>query len=82
MHLHMLLARSPLPVSFGQSSRIMMRFPYVSETYNHRSLLGFAFPLFGSQMFAKLGAGGGNSVSFAPSILSIFADLLASYSRV
>ncbi|RDX53972.1 multidrug resistance protein 4 [Lentinus brumalis] len=27
-----------------------------------RSLLGFAFPLFGSQMFAKLGLGGGNSL--------------------
>lgn len=27
-----------------------------------RSLLGFAFPLFGSQMFSKLGLGGGNSL--------------------
>ena len=27
-----------------------------------RSMLGFAFPLFGSQMFAKLGLGGGNSL--------------------
>ena len=27
-----------------------------------RSLLGFAFPLFGSQMFARLGNGGGNSL--------------------
>ncbi|KAF9004015.1 major facilitator superfamily domain-containing protein [Cyathus striatus] len=27
-----------------------------------RSLLGFAFPLFGEQMFAKLGTGGGNSL--------------------
>lgn len=25
-------------------------------------MLGFAFPLFGSQMFAKLGLGGGNSL--------------------
>jgi len=25
-------------------------------------LLGFAFPLFGAQMFAKLGYGGGNSL--------------------
>lgn len=27
-----------------------------------RSLLGFAFPLFGAQMYAKLGYGGGNSL--------------------
>lgn len=27
-----------------------------------RSLLGFAFPLFGQQMFARLGYGGGNSL--------------------
>jgi len=27
-----------------------------------RCLLGFAFPLFGSQMYAKLGDGGGNSL--------------------
>jgi len=27
-----------------------------------RSLLGFAFPLFGAQMFAALGYGGGNSL--------------------
>jgi hypothetical protein len=27
-----------------------------------RSLLGFAFPLFGEQMYAKLGYGGGNSL--------------------
>lgn len=27
-----------------------------------RSLLGFAFPLFGQQMYAKLGYGGGNSL--------------------
>jgi hypothetical protein len=27
-----------------------------------RSMLGFAFPLFGSQMFAALGYGGGNSL--------------------
>lgn len=27
-----------------------------------RSLLGFAFPLFGSQMYAALGIGGGNSL--------------------
>jgi hypothetical protein len=27
-----------------------------------RSSLGFAFPLFGEQMFARLGYGGGNSL--------------------
>jgi len=27
-----------------------------------RSILGFAFPLFGEQMFARLGYGGGNSL--------------------
>jgi len=27
-----------------------------------RSLLGFAFPLFGSQMYKAMGLGGGNSV--------------------
>jgi hypothetical protein len=27
-----------------------------------RSLLGFVFPLFGEQMYAKLGNGGGNSL--------------------
>ncbi|OJA18265.1 hypothetical protein AZE42_05821 [Rhizopogon vesiculosus] len=34
----------------------------VSATYVSRSLLGFAFPLFGEQMFAALGYGGGNSL--------------------
>ncbi|KAG6840002.1 hypothetical protein C0991_009654 [Blastosporella zonata] len=31
-----------------------------------RSMLGFAFPLFGQQMFDSLGLGGGNSVSTLP----------------
>ena len=34
-----------------------------------RSLLGFAFPLFGSQMFDKLGLGGGNSLLAGLAIL-------------
>jgi len=31
-----------------------------------RSMLGFAFPLFGSQMYAALGNGGGNSMLAGP----------------
>jgi hypothetical protein len=34
----------------------------VSAAAVFRSLLGFAFPLFGEQMYAKLGNGGGNSL--------------------
>ncbi|KAG2146698.1 major facilitator superfamily domain-containing protein [Suillus clintonianus] len=34
----------------------------VSAASTFRSLLGFAFPLFGQQMFDKLGYGGGNSL--------------------
>ncbi|KIM90654.1 hypothetical protein PILCRDRAFT_811100 [Piloderma croceum F 1598] len=34
----------------------------VSAAAVFRSLLGFAFPLFGEQMYAKLGYGGGNSL--------------------
>lgn len=34
-----------------------------------RSLLGFAFPLFGQQMYAKLGYGGGNSLLAGLSIV-------------
>lgn len=34
-----------------------------------RSVLGFAFPLFGEQMYAKLGNGGGNSLLAGIAIL-------------
>ncbi|KAJ7666150.1 multidrug resistance protein 4 [Mycena polygramma] len=34
----------------------------LSAAFLFRSLLGFAFPLFGNQMFAALGFGGGNSL--------------------
>lgn len=34
-----------------------------------RSLLGFAFPLFGAQMFAALGYGGGNSLLAGVSVV-------------
>jgi hypothetical protein len=33
-----------------------------------RCVLGFAFPLFGQQMFDALGLGGGNSVSINQSL--------------
>jgi hypothetical protein len=39
-----------------------MRFTHGHQLF--RSLLGFAFPLFGEQMFAAMGEGGGNSVRF------------------
>lgn len=50
-----------------------------------RSLLGFAFPLFGQQMFDALGVGGGNSVrqpcaryfTFMITDVSLYEKLLA-----
>ena len=48
-----------------------------------RSLLGFAFPLFGQQMFTALKIGPGNSVcfffAFIPPLCSSFGWLLTSF---
>ncbi|KAJ3496189.1 hypothetical protein NLJ89_g10520 [Agrocybe chaxingu] len=50
-----------------------------------RSMLGFAFPLFGQQMFNKLGEGGGNSVCVSTLImaeqLSSLADVHTALGR-
>lgn len=67
------------PVRFNDGYRDVQLF---------RSLLGFAFPLFGAQMFAAMGEGGGNSVRFVIQLLRrklsnpIYLQLLAGLSIV
>ena len=45
-----------------------------------RSLLGFAFPLFGAQMYRALGQGGGNSVRLSHSLEQYWRFLLSPHS--
>lgn len=67
-----LLPREPLFTHASPSSSLPIQL-YLVDTFTFaasalaaasvfRSMLGFAFPLFGSQMFAALGVGGGNSL--------------------
>jgi hypothetical protein len=51
-----------LPIQLYLSDAFTFAASALSAAAVFRSLLGFAFPLFGSQMYSKLGDGGGNSL--------------------